>query len=122
MKIIVLGGAGDMARRAVRELAAEPDVTAVTVADRNLAAADRVASELGDKVTPVWVDADDHDALVAAIEGHDAAASGIGPFYLYEAKVATAAIEAGVPYVSLCDDYDAAQAVLELDDWPAWPV
>lgn len=116
MKIIVLGGAGDMARRAVRELAAEPEVTAVTVADRNLAAADRVASELGDKVRPVWVDANDHEALVAAIEGHDAAASGIGPFYLYEARVARAAVEAGVPYVSLCDDYDAAQAVLELDE------
>jgi lysine 6-dehydrogenase len=115
MRIIVLGGAGDMARRAVRELANEPEVSSVTVADYNLAAADHLASQLGDKVTPVWVDANDHDCLVAAISGHDAAASGIGPFYKYEARVAEAAIEAGVPYVSLCDDYDAAQAVLELD-------
>jgi lysine 6-dehydrogenase len=115
MKIIVLGGAGDMASRAVRELAVGPQVTAVTIADYNQEAAMRLAGELGAKVSAVWVDANDHDCLVAAIRGHDAAASGIGPFYRYEAQVAQAAIEAGVPYVSLCDDYDAAQAVLELD-------
>jgi lysine 6-dehydrogenase len=116
MRIIVLGGAGDMASRAVRELAAEPDVSAVTVADYNLEAAQRLAAELGGKVTPVFVDANVHDSLVQAIEGHDAAASGIGPFYRYEARVAQAAIEAGVPYVSLCDDFDAAQALLDLDE------
>jgi lysine 6-dehydrogenase len=116
MKIIVLGGAGDMASRAVRELAAEPDVTAVIVADYNQGAAESLASELGAKVSAAWVDASDHEALVAAIRGHNAVASGIGPFYRYEAAMARAAIEAGVPYVSLCDDYDAAQAVLELDD------
>ena len=115
MRIVVLGGAGDMASRAVRELAAEPEVTAVTVADLNLEGAQRLAAELGDKVTAVWVDANDHTALVEVIRGHDSAASGIGPFYRYEVRVARAAIEAEVPYVSLCDDYDAAQAVLELD-------
>ena len=115
MKVIVLGGAGDMASRAVRELAAEPEVTAVTVADYNLDAAEVLARELGAKVSAVWVDANDHGALVETIRGHTAAASGIGPFYRYEAKVARAAIDAGVPYVSLCDDYDGTQAVLELD-------
>jgi lysine 6-dehydrogenase len=116
MKIIVLGGAGDMASRAVRELAAEPDVTQVTVADYNLAAARKLAAELGSKVSALWLDANDNQALVEAIRGHSVAASGIGPFYRYEAQVARAAIEAGVPYVSLCDDYDGTQAVLEMDD------
>jgi saccharopine dehydrogenase-like NADP-dependent oxidoreductase len=115
MKLIVLGGAGEMASRAVRELARESDVTAVTVADYNLEAASRLAEELGAKVSSLWVDANDHNALVTAIRGHDAAASGIGPFYRYEARVARAAVEAGVPYVSICDDYDAAEAVLALD-------
>jgi lysine 6-dehydrogenase len=114
--IIVLGGAGDMASRAVHELAAEPDVGTVTVADCNLEAARTLASALGNKGSAVWVDANDHDSLVAAIRGHHAAASGIGPFYRYEVQVARAAIEAGVPYTSLCDDFDAVQDVLELDD------
>jgi len=64
----------------------------------------------------VKVDANDHEALVAAIEPHDVAASAVGPFYAFERKCAAAAIEAGRHYVSLCDDYDAAQAVYELDE------
>lgn len=116
MKIVVLGGAGDMASRAVRELASEPKVASVTVADCNLPSAERLAADLGDKVKAVQVDANDHDDLVNTIRGHDAAASGIGPFYRYEVKTARAAIEAGVPYTSLCDDYDATQDVLELDE------
>jgi saccharopine dehydrogenase-like NADP-dependent oxidoreductase len=116
MRVIVLGGAGDMASRAARELAAEPDVTAVTIADYDRAAAERLALAQGEKVSAKWVDANDHQSLVEVIRGHDAAASGIGPFYHFEARVARAAVEARVPYVSLCDDYDGAQAVLELDD------
>jgi saccharopine dehydrogenase-like NADP-dependent oxidoreductase len=115
MRIIVLGGAGDMASRAVRELADQEEVTNLTVADYNQDAAERLAANLGDKVRAAWVDANDHNALVSVIAGHDAAACGIGPFYQYEAKAARASIEAGVPYVSLCDDYDGTQAVLELD-------
>jgi NAD(P)-dependent dehydrogenase (short-subunit alcohol dehydrogenase family) len=79
--IIVLGGAGDMASRAVHELAAEPDVGTVTVADCNLEAARTLASALGNKGSAVWVDANDHDSLVAAIRGHHAAASGIATKY-----------------------------------------
>jgi saccharopine dehydrogenase-like NADP-dependent oxidoreductase len=40
----------------------------------------------------------------------------IGPFYKYERKVASACIEAGVNYVSICDDYDAAAEFMELDE------
>jgi len=97
MRIVVLGGAGDMASRAVRELAAEPEVAAVTVADYNLEGAQRLAGELGDKVAAVWVDANDHAALVEVIRGHDAAASGIGPFYRYEARVARRPLRLGCP-------------------------
>jgi saccharopine dehydrogenase-like NADP-dependent oxidoreductase len=113
-----------MASRTVLELASEPGVEAITIADYDLAGAQRVAVELTQQLGPpgvleiaaVHVDADDHGSLVDAIKGHDVAASGIGPFYRYEVPVARAAIEAGVPYVSLCDDYDAAQDVLELDE------
>lgn len=116
MNIIVLGGAGDMGSAAVLDLAANPEVKNVTIADYRLEAAQRLAAVVGPKAQAVWVDANDHDALVRAIAGHDVAASAIGPFYKYEVKAARAAIDAGVPYVSICDDYDAAQAALELDD------
>ncbi len=117
MKIIALGGAGDMGRRAVADLALHPEVQELTIADYKHDAARRLAIELGGppRVTPLRVDANDHGALVNSLLGHDVAFNAIGPFYKFEAAVARAAIEAGVPLVTLCDDYDAAEEVLGLD-------
>ena len=116
MKVIILGGAGDMGSRAVRELAQDPEVERLTIADANLQAAERLAGSLGGAPVDVArVDARDHDALRATVSGYDVAASAIGPFYLFEELVASAVVDAGVPYVSICDDYDGTQAVLGLD-------
>ncbi|MEW6545417.1 MAG: saccharopine dehydrogenase NADP-binding domain-containing protein [Bacillota bacterium] len=115
MKVVVLGGAGDMGSRAARELGRSPEVELLTIADRNLEKAKQVAASIGPRAQARAVDARDHNALVRLIAEHDVAAGAIGPFYLFEARVARAAIDAGKPYVSICDDYDAAQAVLELD-------
>lgn len=117
MRIIVLGGAGDMGSRTVRDLAEQPAVESLVIGDYDEARAQALAESLNDpKVSALKVDANDHDALVGAIRDHDVAASAVGPFYRYEAKCAAAAIEAGRHYVSVCDDYDAAQAVLRLDE------
>jgi saccharopine dehydrogenase-like NADP-dependent oxidoreductase len=67
MRIIVLGGAGDMARKAVRELASKADVPSVMVADYDASAANQLADKLGAKASALWLDANDHDALVAAM-------------------------------------------------------
>lgn len=116
MKIIVFGGAGDMGSRAVRCLADFEEVDRITVADRDRAGASRLTRELWcGRVDAVDVDADDFSSLVRCMKGYDVAASALGPFYKYEAKVAQAAVEAGLDYVSICDDYDAAQAVFALD-------
>ncbi len=117
MKVLVLGGAGDMGSRTVRDLVKQPETESVVIADYNETAAKSLADDIGSaKAVALWVDANDHDALVEALRGHNVVASALGPFYRFEAKCASAAIEAGCDYVSLCDDYDAAQAVLELHD------
>ncbi len=116
MKFIVLGGAGDVGSRAVEDLAASENVERVTIADRNVAAAEALAARLagaGATVDAVEVDANDHDALVDAMRGYDVAASALGPFFLFEKKLASAAIEAGVDYASVCDEWEAAEAVLD---------
>ena len=46
MEVIVLGGAGDMGSRAVEDLAATEEVERVTIADRNIEAARRIAARL----------------------------------------------------------------------------
>lgn len=115
MRIIVLGGAGDMGSRAVEELARAEGVDKVTIADRNVEAARQLEGRLHGGRAEVDVsvlDASDHSGLVRALEGYDVAASALGPFYLFEPKLVQAAIEAGVDYTSICDDWVAADEVM----------
>lgn len=120
MKVIVFGGAGDMGSRTVEDLVSSSGVDHVTIADRDVAAAEKLAAALrgrGASVDVKPVDANDHDSLVQAMQGHDVAASTLGPFYRFEAGLVRAAIEAGTDYASICDDWSAAQTVLtEFDD------
>ena len=116
MQLIVLGGAGDMGSRAVEDLAVSEGVARVTVADRDVAAASRLADRLrggGAEVDAVGVDANDHASLVEALRGHDVAASALGPFFRFEEKLVRAAIEAGVDYCSICDEWGPAEAVID---------
>lgn len=118
MRIVVLGGAGDMGSAIVRDLV-QSDVSEVIIADFNQEKANSICSELKGKKTKLsaqFVDANDHASLVQAIRGADAVASAIGPFYEFGPKTAKAAIEAGVSYVDIDDDYDATKATLEMDD------
>ncbi len=115
MRIGVLGGAGDMGARAVEVLAERDEVDEVVVLDRDRDRGARLANELpGVRFEPF--DAEDRGTVVSALSGFDAVASALGPFYRFEVPMALAAIEARVPYVSICDDHDATAAVLDLDD------
>lgn len=122
MKIIVLGGAGDMGSQTVETLAASPDVRRITIADRNVAGAEALARRLagsGPEVIVRPLDARHHADVVEAMRGHDVAASALGPFYKFESPMVRAALEAGVDYISICDDWIAARDVLEQWDEPA---
>lgn len=116
MKVLVLGGAGDMAPVALEELGKDQFVTGVTVADINVRKAEKIAREKGEKFRGVKVDGMDHGGVVKLMKEHDASIAFIGPFYIFEKRLAAAAIEAGVNYVSICDDYDAYLEVIELDE------
>lgn len=105
-----------MGRFGVRDLASKESVEELLIADYDLAAAEELAQKLGDKCRAVKVDANDHAGMVETIRGFDVAMGTIGPFYKYEKKVAAACIEAGVNYVSICDDYDAAIGFMALDE------
>lgn len=122
MQIIVLGGAGDMGSRAVDELSKAEGVTRVTIADRNVPVAEMLAARLAGrraKVDVRAVDARSHGDLVEAMRGYDVAASALGPFYLFEAKLVAAALDADVNYCSICDEWQAAEEVFTRYDEPA---
>jgi saccharopine dehydrogenase-like NADP-dependent oxidoreductase len=122
MDIILLGGAGDVGSRAVEDLAAAEGVRRLTIADRNVDAARQIAARLAGQPAIVdtnQVDAGDHQQLVAAMQGYDVAASALGPFYLFEANLVRAAVEAGVDYASVCDEWEPAGAIIDQFDAPA---
>jgi lysine 6-dehydrogenase len=119
MQIIVLGGAGDMGSRAVEDLATSEGVRRVTIADRNVSAAREIAARMagqGAEIDVRRVDANNHHELVEAMRGYDVAASALGPFHLFETKLVRAAIEARVDYASICDEWEAAGAIIDQFD------
>lgn len=120
MRIVVFGGTGDRGRRAVQELLAEPAVSHITLAGRDLAAARRVREQLGGghaNLELAQVDIIANEARVADLMArHDVAVGAAGPFYLLEMPLIRAAIKAGTPYVSICDDHDAISAALALEE------
>ena len=117
MKVIVLGGAGDMGSEAIRDLIRNPEIKQLTIGDLDTGKAEKLALSLDDRRIAVKrVDATSPEDLVGAMKGHDVAAGALGPFYLFEKPIVRAAIDAGVDYVSICDDHDAAEAVLALDE------
>jgi lysine 6-dehydrogenase len=122
MKILVMGGAGDMGSRTVEDLAAKDAFAEITIGDRDLARADEIAAGLAGskaKVTALALDALDHAGMVEAMRGYDVIASALGPFYLFETRLVSAALEAGVDYISICDDWCAVQDTIIRFDEPA---
>ncbi len=122
VKILVMGGAGDMGSKTVEDLAAAAGVEKVTIGDRNLSVANELAARLAGspaEVAALAVDAMDHRAMVEAMAGQDVVASALGPFYLFESRLVKAALEAGVDYISICDDWSAVQDTLIRFDGPA---
>jgi saccharopine dehydrogenase-like NADP-dependent oxidoreductase len=105
MKIAVLG-AGQVGARVVRQLASSPEVTAVTVADRDNRRAASVEASIDDpgRVTarptgPGWF-ADADVAVVATPDGHRAEVERL--------------LEAGIAVVSTADGLDEVRALLAL--------
>jgi len=122
MKILFLGGAGDMAVPALNELARErakdpARVTAITIVDLNEAKAQASVAKAGlTEITKIVShDIMDRDWIVAQAREHDVALGFAGPFYVMEKHLGSCCVEAGTPYVSIADDYDAYLSVIELE-------
>jgi len=115
MKVLLLGGAGDMALDALDELSKEKEVSLVTIADLNLERAKKEAEARDERFLAIRLDATDHPQLVKTMKDHDISLGFVGPFYFFEKRMVAAALEAGVPYVSICDDYEAYLDIMKMD-------
>jgi saccharopine dehydrogenase (NAD+, L-lysine-forming) len=115
MKIVVLGGAGKMGSIAVQDLAGDPRVAEVVIADRDAGQANEVAEIIGgSKVSIRQVDATDHDGLVAAFEGAGACLN--ATVYYFNLQVMEACLVAGVPYTDMGGLFHTTRKQLALGD------
>lgn len=110
MKVIALGGPGHIGACGVRELVKRAPDIEVVIADKNLEAAKKLATEVGGKTSVRSVDASEHRSLVDVMKDADIVLNTVGPFHVFGEKVVRAAIEAKTNLVDICDDWDATQS------------
>lgn len=112
MKILSLGGAGAVCQHATRDLAEFSDFDRIVIGDYNVAAAEKLAAEIGDtRIGVQQVDANDYDGLVRTFKNFDVILNGLP--WKYDLVVTQACVEAGVNGLDVSTvetqwDYDAA--------------
>ena len=116
MKVKILGGAGAVALGVARDLLRNPTVEKIVLADLNEAGARAAVDALGDgRVSWEALHADDEASLRKAVSREYVIANCIGPHYKYCRRIAEAAVDAGADYCDICDDFDAAESLFDLD-------
>ncbi|MGH2730373.1 MAG: saccharopine dehydrogenase family protein, partial [Actinomycetota bacterium] len=118
MRVLVVGATGSIGRRTAAEFARSSEVHGLVVAATDGDRAERVAMILGGssgKVRAAEVDVRRAGTLAQAAAEADVVVSCAGPAYLLEASSVEGAIEASVPYISLCDDHPATAEVDAFD-------
>lgn len=114
-KVLALGGTGRIGKATARILAAEPEVSGITIASRDGSTSARAAREVGNKATAVTLDVMDERAVTAAARDHDLVVNTAGPDYLVALPAIRASIAAGTHYCDIQADGPAAERALRLD-------
>lgn len=117
MKVLALGGAGDMGRMAVAVLLDSPRVTSVTVADINSELV-KIFVEMVDSpnLSGVQIDITEKEKLIDLISSHDVVINTVGPFYKFDVLIMEAVIEAKKHFLDICDDWKPTLDALEFND------
>jgi saccharopine dehydrogenase-like NADP-dependent oxidoreductase len=115
MRIVAVGGCGDMGRYAVATALRYPFVDQIVIADRDGERAAAFAAACGPKASAVSLDAEDEDALRHLLHRTDVVLNTAGPFYRFGIKVLRAAIEGGAHYLDINDDWEPTLEMLEMD-------
>ena len=118
MKVLVLGGAGDMGSGVVEALCGFK-VSEILVGDINYERArsvsDAFSRTIGCNTYPVKVDALNVESLREVAVGLDVVVNAVGPFYKYGYRIAENLVRLGLNFVDICDDHDATLMELGLD-------
>jgi len=116
-RVTILGGGGAVGSIATQTLASSSVFSEIVVADINMAAARKLVEKAREtKLTAVELDAESPESIRKAIAGSAVVLNCVGPFYKYGPVILKTVIEAGVNYVDVCDDFDATEALLAMDE------
>ncbi len=112
MRAFIMGGAGGMGQGVARDLIKQREAEKVILGDL-YPDPERLAPKLRDsgKVSLVKMDINDHASMVSAFKEVDVIINCAGPFYKTAVPVAKAAVEAGVNYIDICDDYEGTEVL-----------
>jgi saccharopine dehydrogenase-like NADP-dependent oxidoreductase len=114
MKILVLGGAGKMGCISVQDLAGDPRVDEVVLADQDFAQARTVAEIINSpKIAVEQVDVTDHDGLVGLLKDADACLN--ATVYYFNLPIMEACLESKVPYTDMGGLFHLTRRQLELN-------
>ncbi len=116
MRVVALGGCGEVGAFAARTALRYEFVEEVLIADRDGNAARKLADELGDRAGSVEVDVTDAQALASVLSNCDVVMNTVGPFFRFGVPVLQAAIEAKCDYIDINDDWEPTLEMLELDE------
>jgi saccharopine dehydrogenase (NAD+, L-lysine-forming) len=115
-KITVLGGCGAIGSVAVRTVAAVDCFSEIVIADKRIDLAGELARGAGPaRISVMEVDADHPTSVKRTLAGSSVVLNCIGPFYKYGPPILQAVIDLGMDYVDVCDDLDATENMLMLD-------
>ena len=118
-RIIIIGGAGDMAQVAARTFLSQIGDVRLVLADYDLAKAEKVAASYGSpEVEAAFVDIYDPAVLREVIRGSDLVANCTGPYYRTGRPVVEACMDEKVNYIDLGDDEDSALELLACTNRP----
>jgi len=115
-RILVLGGAGAIGRHAVGATLACSLAGHTIVADRDGAAAAKIAELHPGCAEPLALDLFDETALRAAMRQADAVINCAGPFWKTSLPALKAAIAERKTYLDVCDGWETTHELLALDE------
>ena len=115
MKVLILGGGGEVGRQLVAAADTSDALSQITVGERDVERASSIAAACSAKVCARPLDITNDLNLAKALTDCDAVVSCVGPYYKFGTRVLSAAIRAQRHYIDVCDDWEPTLAMLALD-------
>ena len=116
IRVLALGGCGDMGRFAVQTALDFDFIDRIIIADLNKNSAENFARQCGSKTGFAQIDVENKKDLLDLLAGTDVVLNTVGPYYRFGVRVLEACIEAGCHYLDINDDWEPTLDMLELDE------